>query len=149
MKHNHRFIIAAVLGTALATGAGSAMAFGPKGGGHEHMGMMGNTLGPVHRLEDLTPEQKTRLKAIRDKVRAQQKAWREERKALLRALHEGADVETLRPLAEQEGKRVTERILLQAQVRDEVNATLTDAQREQLKAMKPGKRHADRSWRDE
>lgn len=149
MKHNHRFIIAAVLGSVLAIGAGSAMAFGPKGSGHEHMGMMGNAIGPLHRLEDLTPEQKIKLKTIRDKVRAQQKAWHEERKALLKALHEGADAETLLPLAEQEGKRVTERIMLQAQVRDEINAILTDAQREQLKAMRSGKRHAERSKLDD
>ncbi|MGE0081640.1 MAG: Spy/CpxP family protein refolding chaperone [Thiohalomonadaceae bacterium] len=139
MKCNHRIIAAALLGTVLAAGAGSAMAFGPKGGGCERMGMAGGgaMMGAVYRLDDLTPEQKAKLKAVRDKVRAQQNAWREDRQALHDAFLEGADAKTLRPLAEKQGKRVTERIMLRAQVRDEINAILTDAQRERLDTLMP------------
>lgn len=134
MKRNHRIIGALAMGAVLTAGAGSALAFGP--GGCDRMGLAGGSaMAAVYRLNDLTPDQKEKLKAVRDKVRKQQNTWREDRQALNDALLEGADATALQPLAEKQGKHVTERIMLRAQVRDEVNAILTEAQRAQLDTM--------------
>ncbi|MCK9531318.1 MAG: Spy/CpxP family protein refolding chaperone [Gammaproteobacteria bacterium] len=140
MKRNHRIIIAAAaLSGLLAAGTGSALAFGP-GGGCDRMGMTGQgalgamgTMGAVYRLDDLTAEQKTKLRALRDQARKQQAAWREDRQALHDAFLDGADAKALRPLAEKQGRNVTEGIMLRAEHRAAINAILTDAQRAQLR----------------
>lgn len=141
MKRNHLIIAAAALSGLLAAGAGSAMAFGP-GSGCGRMGMTGqgamgtmDTMAAVYRLDDLTPEQKSRLRALRDEGRKQQAVWREDRQALHDAFLDGADAKTLRPLAEKQGRNVTERIMLRAEHRAAVDAILTDAQHAKLRDM--------------
>jgi Spy/CpxP family protein refolding chaperone len=132
MKRNHRLIAAAALSGLLVAGAGSAFAFGKFGGpGGMAMGGQG-AVAAAYQLEDLTPDQRTKLKALRDEARKQQAVWRENRQALRDAMLDGADAKTLRPLAEKQGQSVTERIMMRVKHREALNAILTDAQREKL-----------------
>jgi Spy/CpxP family protein refolding chaperone len=103
--------------------------------------------GPVaaaYRLDDLTAEQRKQLDTLRDTMRKQHDQMRDDRRAVFDALSEGADAKTLRPLAEKQGKNVTESIMRQAEVRAEVNKILTDSQRKALSEM--NRRGDRRGW---
>jgi Spy/CpxP family protein refolding chaperone len=132
MKRNSRVLVVATLAGVLVAGTGSALAFG----GCDGKGPGGRGgFGPVaaaYRLDDLTAEQRKQLDALRDAERKQRAQMRDERQALRDAMQAGADAKTLRPLAEKQGKNMTERIMHQAEVRAAVDKILTESQRKAL-----------------
>jgi Spy/CpxP family protein refolding chaperone len=103
-----------------------------------HPMMHGGILRDAYRVDNLTAEQRKQLDALRDQERQRFQANRTDRDALRDALAKGADAATLRPLAEKEGKHVTEMIMQQAEVRAQVEKILTEPQRAQLKGMAAG-----------
>lgn len=118
-------------GVLLVALGGTALAFGPDGAPRGH-----GLLGAVYQLEGLTDTQRQQLDALRDRQRTaakeQREAWRSERQALRKALRDGADPATIRPLAERQGQRVAERIVKRAELRQAVEAILTPDQRQAL-----------------
>jgi len=132
MKRN-RIFAAATLAGLLAIGSSALYAFDrPCGDGpHGHGGY--GQFGAVYHLDNLTDKQRQQFDALRDKERKSFEKQREEHQALRQKIWETTDPKVLRPLAEQEGKYVTEKIMHRAQLRAELDKILTAEQREQLK----------------
>jgi len=132
MKRN-RIFAAVALASLLAVGSSALYAFDrPCGNGpHGHGGY-----GPfeaIYHLDNLTDKQRQQLDALRDKERKSFEKQREEHQALRQKIWDTTDPKALRPLAEQEGKYVTEKIMHRAELRTELDKILTAEQREQLK----------------
>lgn len=142
MKSINKRLAAIGLSALLITSAGSALAFGgPKGhhGGCDK-GHGRSPMAALTQLDDLSGEQKTALKEIRSSARAAMRDLRDDmqdnRSDLRDAMQENASMETLRQLAQKQGDQVARMIVLRAEIRNQVNAVLTDAQREQLAEMR-------------
>jgi Spy/CpxP family protein refolding chaperone len=123
----------------------AALAAAPAyGGGKGLRGRGGDgQLGPgaaVTRLDNLTTEQREQLQRIRDEARETmtglREAMRETRAKLRSAVDQDADPETIRALAEIQGDQKAEMTVLRARTRHEVNAVLTEEQRQQLAALR-------------
>ena len=137
MKTNTKRLATAGLIALLAAGAGTTMAFGM------HKGQQGCDRGgrtaPVaalKQLDNVSSDQQTALNAIRKDSRAAMQgmrdAMRSTRSELRQAMQDGADLDTIRDLAERQGDQKTAMIMLRAETRQKVSAVLTDAQRQQL-----------------
>lgn len=137
MKSFDNRLAAIGLSVLLLTGGTATLAFaGHKG--HHGCGYEGR-FGPaaaISQLDNLSEAQKNDLKQIRvearDAMRDLRDAMRDTRSELRTAMRDSADLEIIRGLAEKQGERTTELILLRAQVRDKINAVLTEEQRQQL-----------------
>jgi Spy/CpxP family protein refolding chaperone len=70
----------------------------------------------------------------------QKDAMRESRQALRDAMQSGAGKEELQALADKQGKQVSAMIMARAQMRDKINAILTEEQRAELKKMQQERR---------
>jgi protein CpxP len=133
------------LSALLISGAGTALAFGgPKG--HHGCDRDGrhSPMAALSQLEDLTDEQKDQLreirKAARDAMRDARDEMRDNREALHDAMVDNADLETIRQLADKQGDRIARMIVLRAEIRDNINSVLTEAQQEQLSDLRgPGR----------
>ncbi len=128
---------AAALAGLLALGSSVTYAFGEHCDGWQrgHGGGAG-AMGAIYQLDDLTPDQLKQLHALQIKQRNEREKTRSERESLHDAIAKTTDPKALRPLAEKEGKLVTDRIMERAEFRAEVEKILTPAQRTKLKAMK-------------
>lgn len=131
-----QFIITAAMAGLLALGSGALYAHERCGGPHDHEGWGPATMGAVYQLDDLTPDQLKQLHALQIKQRQEFEKAREERESLHKAIAETTDPKALRPLAEKQGKMVTEAIMRHAELRAEVDKILTPAQRTKLNKMK-------------
>jgi Spy/CpxP family protein refolding chaperone len=142
MKRN-RVLVSLALAGLLAAGSGAALAFGGgcDGGNRGHRGF--GSVGAAYHVDNLTAEQRQQLDTLRDQQRKQMDQMRDDRIAVREAMNKGADAKTLRPLAEKQGKDVTEMIMRQAELRAGIDKILTPAQRTQLQQMQndraPGK----------
>ncbi len=111
----------------------AAVAFGPAGncGGDKPMAA-------VYRLNTLTDSQRQQLDALREQRRSvmleMRKSRSGERQQLREAVRSG-DPATLRPLAERYGQRVADRLVRQAEMRQQIMAILTPEQRQELDRM--------------
>lgn len=146
MKDRKRRWPALAAGALLLAAAGTAVAFGgPRGHGMHGFGagtpgdgMTGAmSLRGAYRLDGLTDAQRKKLDALQERLRETMRermdAARDDRRALRDAMAEGADAAAVRPLAERQGKRVTEMILTRARVRSELSGILTEEQRQALR----------------
>lgn len=144
MARSSRFLVVTTLAGVLAAGSGSALAFGgcDPDGPHGHGGF--SPVAAAYRLDDLTADQRKQLDTLRNEMRKQQSAMRDDRDALRDALDDGVDAKTLRPLAEKQGKNVTDAILRQVEMRARVEKILTP---DQVKALKERPDRSDRQGR--
>lgn len=141
MKRSTKHLAAILAGTLLLSGTGAALAYG---GGHfgkddcRHSG--GAAMHGLKRLDNLSDEQRDQIKGImrgqRDVMRDRMTDMRDSRMALRDAMQKGADEATLRPMAEKQGAMVTEMIMARAKVRNQIQAVLTEEQRQQLEQMR-------------
>lgn len=143
MKTTHKRLTAITLTALLLAAAGGAMAFG---GSHERHGGCDRGDGMaamerIYRLNDLSDEQKSRLRTIRSEGRTAQRELRDGMQdtgdALRDALFEDKDLETIRGLAQQRGEQVAKMIVLRAETRQKIRAVLTEEQQQRLQAQ-PG-----------
>lgn len=125
----------------LAAGSTAALACGGPGGGHRgHDGF--GPMQAIYHLDNLSDEQRKQLDTLRDKQRKEMEQTRDEHRALRDTMDKATDAKTLRPLAEKQGKLVTEMIMKRQEMHSEVEKILTPAQRAQLKEMQD-------KWRDD
>jgi Spy/CpxP family protein refolding chaperone len=143
MNANRRTLTAALLGLTLVLGAGGAAYAGHFGKGHGHC-RAGGPAAAVMQLQDLTDEQRDSLEALHDAradaLYALRKEARADRRALRRAMRDGADLETIRPLAEKMGQHRTAMILWRAESRAAVAEVLTEEQRQELAELRRERR---------
>jgi len=133
-----KYIVAASLAGLLALGSSASYAFNERCDGWAH-GYGGGGFVPmsaIYQLDDLTPDQLKQLHTLQIKQRKEMEQTRTERESLHDAIVNTTDPKALRPLAEKEGKLVTDRIMRRAEYRAEVDKILTPAQRTKLKEMK-------------
>lgn len=138
MKHSNKRIALILAGTLLLGGAGTALAYGGfhgKGDCDHH----GSPMRALSQIDNLTDEQRTQIKALykeqRNAMMDQKDAMRESRQALRDAMDKGASKEELQALANKQGDQVAAMIMGRAQMRDKLNAILTEEQRAQLQKM--------------
>ena len=153
MKPMNKRIVAFGLATVLLAGAGGTLAYaGHKG---QHGCDRGGRSGPMAALEQLdglTADQKTLLEQIqtqtRDTMRDMRQAMRNGRDDLRAAMEDGADIETIRELAERQGAQKAEMIVLRAQTRNRIDEVLTEQQQQQLAEMRASRWHTHRHYGD-
>lgn len=130
-----RILMAVTLVGLLATGSTVALACGGPGGGKHHGHGGFGQMRAVYHLDNLSDEQLKQLDTLYDKERKEMRQRRNEHEDLRDAMDKATDTKTLRPLAEKQGKFVTERIMKGFELRNEVDKILTPAQRIQLQQM--------------
>ncbi len=140
MKNHRNFLTVSALSVLLMAGTGGAIACDMG----KHMGMGGHHEGPmggmgeehflerIYDLQDLSPDQRKQLNALRDKVRARMDEARLDRRALHDAMRDKASPEQLKPLAEKQGQDLTAMILLHAETRAALAQILTKEQQATL-----------------
>jgi Spy/CpxP family protein refolding chaperone len=157
MKKSQKMIAALAMGSVLVLGAGATVASGYKhmdGKGCEHGHSM-KGYGPgmkamkaVYSLEDLSDEQKDKLDALRKEERnamfETRDAMQDNRRALRDAMMNGADMETVRKLAREQGNQVEAMIIQRAEARQKLAGILTSEQMDELKSMRKQFRSDDR-----
>jgi len=116
--------------------AGAASAFGPKGG------LFGPAMREARMAEmlELTDEQRARVFAVMDEARPEARrivqALRANRSELEAARETGDfDEAKVKALAERQGELVAEMIVLKSRVQSEVQALLSDEQRERMESL--------------
>jgi Spy/CpxP family protein refolding chaperone len=123
------------LSALLISVAGAALAFGGPKGDHG-FDRDSSPMAALTQLEDLTDEQKDQLREIRKAARKAMRdlrhAMRDNRDELHDAMDDNADLETIRRLADKQGKQTARMIVLRAEIRDKINAVLNEAQQKQL-----------------
>ncbi len=141
MRSRRPFFTAVTLGILLATGTGDSavacsmhdgMHDGMQGGMHQEGRMGAGFLERVYELKDLTQEQRKKVDALRDKIRAQMDEGRLNRRALQDALRDKVPLEQLKPLAEKQGQNLAAMIVLHAETRAALEQILTKAQQEEI-----------------
>lgn len=150
MKRSNKSSALILASTLLLAGAGSALAYGSQHG----MGdceRHGSPMRALSRIDNLTDEQRARIKDLvkeqRTAMLEQKDAMQESRQALRDAMRNGATKDELQALADKQGKQVSTMIMARAQMRDKINAILTEEQRAELKKMQQERR--DRYDNDE
>jgi len=145
MKRTNKALIAVLAGSLLLGGAGAALAFGGPGkGGCDRSGMM--SMRAIPQLDNLTDEQRNQLDTLRkdqrDAMRKQRDTMSDARDELHAAMSKGADIATIRKLAEKQGAQVATMIVARAEMQQKLEAILTPEQRAQFKE-KTGQRFGD------
>lgn len=135
-----RILMAVTLAGLLAAGSTAALACGGHGGKYGADGF--GPMRAIYQLDNLSDAQRKQLDGLRDQQRKEFEQTRNERRELHDAMANATDAKTLRPLAEKQGKLVTEMIMKRQAMRGEVEKILTPEQRSQLKEM-------EAKWRDE
>jgi Spy/CpxP family protein refolding chaperone len=135
MKPIKKQIAIFTLSALLISGTGLAFAFGgPKG--HHGYDRGSLPMAALSQLEDLTDEQKDQLseirKTTRKSMRELSRAIRDNREDLRDAMDDNVDLETIRGLADKQGKQTARMIVLRAEIRDKINAVLNESQKKQL-----------------
>ncbi len=144
--------LAALLATGLTLGiAGNAIAFGDHGYGCDRGGHRSSPMRALYQLDSLTDEQRTEIKKLmkeeRKSMRDLMDAMQDNRDALQEAMRDNATADKIKPLAQKQGDQVAAMIVARAQMRDKINAILTEEQRKELSNMKPSKgRDSDDRW---
>lgn len=138
--------LATLLAAGLTLGAaGTAFAFG----GHDRgcSGFDSRTASPMralYQLDSLSDEQRTQIKEVmkeeRQSMRDLMDAMQDNRDAMLEANKDNVTVDKIKPLAKKQGELIAEMTVARAQLRDKINAILTDEQRKELNNMKSSKR---------
>jgi Spy/CpxP family protein refolding chaperone len=135
MKPIKKQIAIFTLSALLISSTGLAFAFGGAKGHHGY-DRGSSPMAALSQLEDLTDEQKDQLseirKTTRKSMRELRRAMRDNREDLRDAMDENADLETIRGLADKQGKQTARMIVLRAEIRDKVNAVLSEAQQKKL-----------------
>lgn len=128
-----------LIGTALAAISVGAIA-GPGMGGRfgdcdKRQGGHG-PMGALSQLDNLTDQQRDQLSTLRnnqrDAMRATMQAMRDGRQELRDAVHNGADDATITAIAEKNGDIATAMMLQFADMKKQIDAILTEEQRQQL-----------------
>jgi len=115
-----------------------------KQGGERHQKGMKKRVDRMIRHLELSDEQATNVRAVFDKYSEQFSALRSEKKKTKQALRENMhsdkpDMAVIEQLAKKQGELKTQKILVKAKMKAEINAILTDSQREKKRSMR-GKR---------
>lgn len=154
MKRSNKSIAMILAGTMLLGGAGTALAYGGYNGKGE-CDHHGSPMRALSKIDNLTDEQRSQIKTLFKQQRStmldQKDTMRESRQALRDAMDKGASREEIQVLAKKQGEQVTAMIMARQQMREKLNAILTEAQQVQLKKMQQERmqeRH-DRSDDDE
>lgn len=138
MKQISKPIAVMTLSALLLSSAGAALAFGGSKGHHGNCDRDNRQapMAALTRIDNLSEEQKDELKQIRKEARNAMRELRDQtqdnRTDLHDAMNDNADLKTIRRLAEEQGDQVAQKIVLRAQMRDKINAVLTEKQRQQL-----------------
>lgn len=141
--------MAAMVTTALLLGSsGAAFAYGgPQGKSQDKCDRQGPER-MLNRLDDVTDTQREQIKALMEERRGQMQGgkgeMREHRQAMHEAIERGASREELRALADQQAARMSDMMLSRAEIAQQVQGILTEAQREQLQELRQQRmeRHA-------
>lgn len=142
-----RIVMAITFVGLLAAGSTAVFACGDRGDwrhGSDGIGPMR----AISQLDNLSDDQRKQLDNLRDKQRKEFEQTRNERQQLRDAMDMATDAKTLRPLAEKQGKLVTEMIMKRQEMRSEVDKILTPAQRTQLKEIEERRQEDRRDSRD-
>ena len=115
-----------------------------KKGGERYKKGMKNRVERMIRNLNLNDEQAKKARAVFDKYSEQFTALRSEKKKNKQSLRENMradkqDMAAIEQLAKKQGELKTQKILVKAKMKAEINAILTDAQREKMKSIR-GKR---------
>jgi periplasmic protein CpxP/Spy len=142
--------VAATAAYAMPPGGGpgsGACGYGAYGAGFGRGGMGGGIDSETHvdRLAyrlNLTPEQRTKVRAIVDKARPETRALRDKlfdnRQQLRTLVRQGNAKEAdVRKLADVQGKLMADMIVQRSKLHNEINAVLTPEQREQFQQLGP------------
>lgn len=151
MKRCNKKLALILAGTLMLGGTGAALAYGGYHG-KGHCGHHGSPMRALSQIDNLSDEQRDQIKALikeqRDTMRGKKDSMRESRQALRDAMQSGASKEELQALAEKQGDQVTAMIMARAQMRDRINAILTEEQRTELQKMQQ-ERMKERRDRDD
>ena len=115
--------------------------------------------GIEHRMQrmmkhlELSEEQATKVRSVFDKHSEQLSALRTEkmsnRQALRASMHaDNMDMAVIEKLAKKQGTLKTEKILVKAKIKSEINAILTDEQRAKKKEMRGKRGHGEHNKHD-
>ena len=118
----------------------------------KHAGMMGQGIKGEGRFLDrmadrleLSPEQRSSVKAALEKSKPQMTAIKEKmrtnRKALRELGRDGSDDSRVQALARERGDLVASLVIERSKIRSDIQQILTDTQREQIKQMRSKHRH--------
>ena len=125
-----------------------------KQGGERHKKGMKKRVERMIRHLDLSDEQATKVRGVFDKYSDQFTALRTEKKKSKQSLRENMhadkqDMAAIEQLAKKQGELKTQKILVKAKMKAEINTILTESQREKMKSMR-GKRDGGeyRKYRD-
>ena len=115
-----------------------------KQGGERHKKGMKKRVERMIRHLDMSDEQATKVRGIFDKYSDQFTDLRTEKKNIKHSLRENMhadkqDTAAIEQLAKKQGELKTQKILVKVKMKSEINAILTDTQREKMKSMR-GKR---------
>jgi Spy/CpxP family protein refolding chaperone len=146
MNRSQKILVAITVGSVLVVSTGASIASGYKhkyGKGCEHgysMKEHGHGMKAVYRLDDLTDEQEDQLNAFRKEQRnimfESRDAMQDGRRAMHEAMRGGADMETVRKLAREQGNQVESMIIQRAEARQKLATILTEEQMAELESMK-------------
>ncbi|MFW5909277.1 MAG: periplasmic heavy metal sensor [Thiohalospira sp.] len=126
------------LSTAASPGTGEGKKCAMMGQSHE---------GPkrLMAMEGLTDEQRSQIKAVMQEHRPAMKeartAFREGRSEVRQAMREGADPESIRPLAQEQGERLAAMIQAKARIKNALQDILGEEQWQELHAGEGKGRH--------
>lgn len=115
--------------------------------GHHKKGME-HRMQRMMRHLGLSEEQATKVRSVFDKHSEQLSALRTEkmsnRQALRESMHaENLDMTVIEKLAKKQGTLKTNKILIKAKIKSEINVILTDEQREKMKTMRGKRGHGE------
>lgn len=127
---------AILLGATLLAATGTALAMGGPGNCEQRGGPFGGKMQGFGQIENLTSEQRTQLRDLqrtqRDKMRSLRDAMSDNHTAMFDAMEDGADSATIQKLAEARGATVTTMTVQRAEMKQKVDAILTEEQRNSL-----------------
>lgn len=133
--------LAALLATGLTIGvASNAIAFGGHDRGCDGSPHSASPMRALYQLDSLTDEQRTEIKKLmkeeRKSMRDLMDAMQDNRDALQEAMRDNLTTDKIKPLAQKQGEQIAEMIVARAQIREKINAILTEEQRKELSSMK-------------
>lgn len=146
MKMNKSILGGLLAGTVLLGAAGVSVA----SGGDHRMGECdrGTPMACIDAIDNLSEEQRTQLQGLyserREAMQLQREAMRDNHQALRQAIRDGADAETIKRLAEEQGAQVTAMVLHRAEMQQRMAAILSAEQMQQLQAQRGERRHGGR-----
>jgi len=125
-----------------------------KQGGERHKKGMEKRMERMIRHLDLSEEQATNVRGVFDKYSDQFSALRDEKKKTKQSLRENMhadkpDMAVIEQLAKKQGELKTQKILVKANMKADINAILTDSQRKKKRSMRDKRYDGEhRKYRD-